>query len=306
MTSRPQMIINVLQANPGQQFTARQLAQKIIDHYSAELAEKRKNPRFVSDEAFLSQITAEVGGSRTVKAKAMCPQVMTRDKPRPRLFYWGESVVEQTNANVAPEPTVETVSLTEHSLYPILIDYLSQEEGLLCRRIDEKRSSNNKGLGGNHWLYPDIVALEPLDKEWDDVVQNCVRHSEGRLTRLWSFEVKKQLNRSNVRECFFQAVSNSSWAHFGYLVATEINEDKQRSVERELQMLCALHGIGVILLDPHDFSNSQTLIPASERTSVDWQSVNRLVEENRDFKDFIELVGEYHQTGKIHKSLWNK
>ena len=306
MTSRPQMIINVLQANPGQQFTARQLAQKIIDHYSAELAEKRKNPRFVSDEDFLSQITAEVGGSRTVKAKAMCPQVMTRDKPKPRLFYWGESVVEQTNANVAPEPTVETVSLTEHSLYPILIDYLSQEEGLLCRRIDEKRSSNNKGLGGNHWLYPDIVALEPLDKEWDDVVQNCVRHSEGRLTRLWSFEVKKQLNRSNVRECFFQAVSNSSWVHFGYLVATEINEDKQRSVERELQMLCALHGIGVLLLDPHDFSNSQTLIPARESTSVDWQSVNRLVEENRDFKDFIELVGEYHQTGKIHKTLWNK
>ncbi|EEO0343033.1 HrgA protein [Salmonella enterica] len=306
MTSRPQMIINVLQANPGQQFTARQLAQKIIDHYSAELAEKRKNPRFTSDEDFLSQITAEVGGSRTVKAKAMCPQVMTRDKPRPRLFYWGETVVEKTDSNVAPEPTIETVSLTEQSLYPILIDYLSQEEGLLCRRIDEKRSSNNKGLGGNHWLYPDIVALEPLDKEWDDVVQNCVRHSEGRLTRLWSFEVKKQLNRSNVRECFFQAVSNSSWAHFGYLVATEINEDKQRSVERELQMLCALHGIGVILLDPHDFSNSQTLIPARERTSVDWQSVNRLVEENRDFKDFIELVGEYHQTGKIHKTLWNK
>lgn len=306
MTSRPKMIINVLQANPGQQFTARQLAQKIIDHYSAELAEKRKNPRFVSDEAFLNQITAEIGGSRTVKAKAMCPQVMTRDKPRPRLFYWGESVVEQADANEAPEPTVKIVSFTEHSLYPILIDYLSQEEGLLCRRIDEKRSSNNKGLGGNHWLYPDIVALEPLDKEWDNVVQNCVRHSEGRLTRLWSFEVKKQLNRSNVRECFFQAVSNSSWAHFGYLVATEINEDKQRSVERELQMLCALHGIGVLLLDSHDFSNSQTLIPARERTSVDWQSVNRLVEENRDFKDFIELVGEYHQTGKIHKTLWNK
>lgn len=306
MTSRPQMIINMLQANPDKQFTARQLAQKIIDHYGAELAEKRKNPRFASDEAFLSQITAEVGGNRTVKAKAMCPQVMTRDKPRPRLFYWGASVVEQADPHVAPEPTVETVSFTEHSLYPILIDYLSQEEGLLCRRIDEKRSSNNKGLGGNHWLYPDIVALEPLDKEWDDVVQNCVRHSEGRLTRLWSFEVKKQLNRSNVRECFFQAVSNSSWAHFGYLVATEINEDKQRSVERELQMLCALHGIGVILLNPHDFSNSQTLIPARERTSVDWKSVNRLVQENRDFKDFIELVGEYHQTGKIHKSLWNR
>ncbi|TDN59404.1 COG2958 family protein [Scandinavium goeteborgense] len=310
MTSRPQMIINVLQANPDEQFTARQLAKKIIETYADELSEKRKNARFSSDIDFLSQITAEVGGSRTVKAKAMCPQVMTRDKPRPRLYYWGDELLadteEEVASDIAPMPSAETVSFTEHALYPLLIDYLSEEEELLCRRIDEKRSSNNKGLGANHWLYPDIVALQPLDKGWDTVVQNCVRLSEGRLTRLWSFEVKRQLNRSNVRECFFQAVSNSSWAHFGYLVATEINEDKQRGVERELQMLCALHGIGVILLNPQDPGNSQTLIPARERTSIDWQSVNRLVEENKDFKEFIDLVAEYHQTGKVHKALWNK
>ncbi|MDX6021630.1 HrgA protein [Scandinavium sp. V105_16] len=310
MTSRPQMIINVLQANPEEQFTARQLAKKIIETYADELSEKRKNVRFSSDEDFLTQMTAEVGGSRTVKAKAMCPQVMTRDKPRPRLFYWGDEVSvhaqEEQLLVIAPLPSAQTASFTEHALYPLLIDYLFEEEELLCRRIDEKRSSNSKGLGANHWLYPDIVALQPLDKGWDTVVQNCVRHSEGRLTRLWSFEVKRQLNRSNVRECFFQAVSNSSWAHFGYLVATEINEDKQRGVERELQMLCALHGIGVILLNPQDPGNSQTLIPARERTSIDWQSVNRLVEENKDFKEFIDLVAEYHQTGKVHKALWNR
>ncbi|EAM1380471.1 HrgA protein [Salmonella enterica] len=310
MTSRPQMIINVLQANPDEQFTAHQLAQKIIETYADELTEKRKNMRFASDEDFLRQITAEVGGSRTVKAKAMCPQVMTRDKPRPRLYYWGEDLLgsaqEEQSPGITPVPSTETVSFTEHELYPLLIDYLSEEEELLCRRIDEKRSSNNKGLGANHWLYPDIVALQPLDKGWDTVVQNCVRYSEGRLTRLWSFEVKRQLNRSNVRECFFQAVSNSSWAHFGYLVATEINEDKQRGVERELQMLCALHGIGVILLNPQDPGNSQTLIPARERTSIDWQSVNRLVIENKDFKEFIDLVSDYHQTGKVHKALWNR
>ncbi|MFC6213047.1 MULTISPECIES: COG2958 family protein [Rahnella] len=235
---------------------------------------------------------------------------MTRDKPRPRLFYWGgelsDSVLEKPLSDVPSVPSAETAHFTEHALYPLLIEYLSEEEELLCRRIDEKRSSNNKGLGANHWLYPDIVALQPLDKGWDSIVQNCVRYSEGRLTRLWSFEVKRQLNRSNVRECFFQAVSNSSWAHFGYLVATEINEDKQRGVERELQMLCALHGIGVILLNPQDPGNSQTLIPARERTSIDWQSVNRLVVENTDFKEFIDLVSDYHQTGKIHKALWNR
>ncbi|GKX63245.1 hypothetical protein SOASR032_18140 [Pragia fontium] len=54
MTSRPQMIINVLQANSDEQFTARQLAQKIIEVYADELAEKRKNTRFASDEDFLN------------------------------------------------------------------------------------------------------------------------------------------------------------------------------------------------------------------------------------------------------------
>ena len=41
-------------------------------------------------------------------------------------------------------------------------------------------------------------------------------------TKLWSFEAKLLINRSNVRECFFQAVSNSSWANFGYLVAAGV------------------------------------------------------------------------------------
>lgn len=308
-TSRPQMIINVLQANPGEQFTARQLAQKIIETYKDELTAKRKNTRFASDRDFLSQVAAEIG-AELPRVKSISPLVMTRDKPRPRLFYWGseqsDGVQEQPPSDITPVSLMKTVGLSESALYPLLIDYLSEEEELLCRRIDEKRSRNNKGLGANHWLYPDIVALQPVDKAWDTVVQNCVRHSEGRLTRLWSFEVKRKLNRSNVRECFFQAVSNSSWAHFGYLVATEINEDKQRGVERELQMLCALHGIGVILLNPQDPGNSQTLIPARERTSIDWQSVNRLVEENSDFKEFIDLVAEYHQTGKVHRALWNK
>ena len=308
MTSRSQMIISVLQDHPDEQFTARQLAKKIIDIYATELAKKRNNARFASDEDFLTQITAEVGADLP-RAKARDVRVMTRDKPRPRLFYWGESQ-HQVDIQVQTDSTSmlkdERVALSEHELYPLLMQYLADEEGLLCRRIDEKRSRNNKGLGGNHWLYPDIVAFQPLDKDWEPTVKSYVQHSEGRLVRLWSFEVKRQLNRGNVRECFFQAVSNSSWANFGYLVATEINEDKQRSVEKELQMLCALHGIGVILLNPQDLGNSQTLIPARERATIDWQSVNRLVEENRDFEKMVKLVTEYHQTGTIHKELWNK
>lgn len=105
-----------------------------------------------------------------------------------------------------------------------------------------------------------------------------------------------------MREAFFQAVSNSGWANYGYLVAASMSND----VETELQMLSGLHGIGVLLLDTESLFDSQILIPARERTEVDWQSVNRIVTENRDFHRFIEQVGIYNQTRRLLKAVWNK
>ena len=116
-------------------------------------------------------------------------------------------------------------------------------------RIREGRSHNTRGNGGNQWLHPDIVAMEPVDKAWGKHVKACGHASGSTCVRLWSFEVKKTLTVANIRKCFFQAVSNSSWAHEGYLVATAIADDR---VEQELRMLSALHGIGVILLDPEN------------------------------------------------------
>ena len=150
-------------------------------------------------------------------------------------------------------------------------------------RIDEKKSKNSRGSGGNSWLHPDIVAMQTVDKEWNELVRSCVKNSNGQRVRLWSFEVKKTLNSSNVRKSFFQAVSNSSWANEGYLVATSISDSR---VEQELRMLSALHGIGVILLNSENPSESDILLPAISRPEVDWQSVNRIVVENSDFKDY--------------------
>jgi hypothetical protein len=120
--------------------------------------------------------------------------------------------------------------------------------------------------------------------------------------RLWSFEVKKELNSSNIRSSFFQAVSNSSWANEGYLVTTSITDN----IEQELRMLSPLHGIGVIILDTENPSESEIFLPAKSRAEIDWQSVNRIVVENDDFKDYIELVSTYYQTGRIRSRDWNK
>lgn len=308
--TRVQMIIETLKAHPEEKFTARELAKAFLARYPKAMAEKQQNPNYATEEKLIAQVAAEIGGDRTVKAKQLCANVATRDKPRPRLYYWepnpiavealAETPVPEPAPVATPSPSLEE-TLSEQALYPLLIDFLHQELGLQCQRIDEKTSKNSKGKNGNQWLHPDIVALQPLDKGWNSAVRDCVRHGNDSTVRLWSFEVKKALLPGNVRQCFFQAVSNSSWAHFGYLVATELG-----NVEEELQMLCALHGIGVLLLNTDSLFDSQILIPAREKLAVDWQSVNRIVEENRDFHHFIEQVGIYQQTGKLTKSVWNK
>lgn len=312
--TRVEMIIETLRANPNRKFTARELAAEFIERYPAEMAEKQSNPRYDTKEKLLAQLAAEIGGERTAVAKKRCANVATQDKPRPRLYFW-DANPEQTTAldeaelSTAENEAVEELDLpaltprySEQELYPLLIEFLHKEYGLYCQRIDEKTSKNSHGNGGNHWLHPDVVALEPLDQYWDAVVKDCVRYGNDSSVRLWSFEVKKQLTKGNVRQCFFQAVSNSTWANFGYLVATGLSND----VEPELQMLASLHGIGVLLLNTESLFDSQILIPARERTNIDWLSVNRIVSENTDFHRFVEQVGIYSQTGRLVKSVWNK
>lgn len=308
--SQSQKIVELLKANPNEKFNARQIAEQIVDSYPEDYRDKRQNPRFADEKAFISQVVAEIGSQKDQIVKNDT-HVFWQDKPRPRVYWYNPDkvvgeILPEIGESEDDTPDVSTIaesSFSEHDLYPILIDYLKTELNLYCQRIDEKRSKNSRGSGGNQWLHPDIVAMQPVDKEWNELIRSCVKQGAGQSVRLWSFEVKKELTGSNARKSFFQAVSNSSWANEGYLVATSISDS---SVEQELRMLSALHGIGVILLNPENPSESEMMLPAKSRAEVDWQSVNRILVENADFKDYIELVSTYYQTGRVRARDWNK
>lgn len=47
-------------------------------------------------------------------------------------------------------------------------------------------------------------------------------------------------------------------------------------------MLSSLYGIGVILLNPENLSESEMMLPSKSRAEVNWQSVNRILTENSD------------------------
>lgn len=115
--------------------------------------------------------------------------------------------------------------------------------------------------------------------------------------KLFSFEMKISISFSNLREYYFQAISNSSWANEGYLVALRIADDS--SLIDELRRLNNAFGIGIIRLNPEDIEQSEILFPAKENLSVDWDTINRLAEENVDFKEFISDITEDIKLGKV-------
>ncbi len=83
-------------------------------------------------------------------------------------------------------------------------------------------------------------------------------------------------------------------------------EDLGADTMNELRLLAAAHGIGLIVLDVEDpTEGSEIRIPARERAEVDWDTCNRLAEENADFREFIRLVRQFHQTDDVKRGDWD-
>jgi hypothetical protein len=98
-----------------------------------------------------------------------------------------------------------------------------------------------------------------------------------------SYEIKKEINSdSELKKAYFQAVSNSSWANFGYLVAFEISDGLKDEIER----LGQAFGIGVIKLDAYPYL-SKVVHPARYR-GLDFKTIDKLCKVNPEFGNFIE------------------
>lgn len=295
-----------LSERPDEKFTARQMAEWIFENFPAECQKKKENSDSIKTDAELvQQLVRELSSQRPALQKGN-PQVKTTEG-RPRRYYWTaktdqDEVTEAEEIDIGVRP-VSASSSKESDLYPLLSKYLRSELGIFSKRIDEKKSSNKKGAKGNKWLYPDLVGMEDLTFDWHKEIKDVVKEYADKKTKLWSFEVKVLLNRSNVREAFFQAVSNSSWANFGYLVAAEV---EGADTMKELRMLYSLHGIGLIKIDSQNSADSQILIPARERLDVDWATCNRLTQENKDFLQVMRLVRQFYQTDDPRPKDWDQ
>lgn len=299
--------IDFLKSNQGQKFTAKEIAEWIFANFPDECKKKQQSSKATvipldTDEALINQLVREI----TAKNTDFELDNIKTTADRPREYYYTElsdsDEIRLSEENIYNTPGQINQRLREHELYPLLSDFLWTELKIYSKRIDEKKSSNRYGRGGNKWLHPDIVGLEDLSRHWKHEVKECVQHYYDKKTKLWSFEVKVNINLTNLREVFFQTISNSSWANFAYLVATVLDD----KAAHELRILSSLHGIGFIKLNTENPAESQIQIPAKEKPQVDWDNVNRILEENSDFEEYIKFVRQFYQTGEIRKNDWDQ
>ena len=287
-----------LKANAGTKFTAREIARNIVEA-NPELAVSKMSSsaqKLQTMEDVALQVSAEIGAGRTNLTRL---HGITATTDRPRLYYFDpDGTVEEEPGEISSQQQ----SIGEAETYPLLKEFLEIEKGLAALRIDERRSSGKRGSGSGHWLHPDLVAIEDLSQGWVSRETKALnKFYKSDSIRIWAFEVKRSLSVGNARSSYFQAVSNSGWANFGYLVATSIDE----KAFEEIEVLFGVHGIGLIKLDVEEPLNSQILIPSRERPKLDWNSADRLADENPDFAKFLKALETLHLTNdfEMMKSL---
>ena len=248
--------------------------------------------------------------------------VDVRDNEKSEFVKLGKSPARfflKNKIDSLPQDIIEKIEITEskqikeighfseRELHPLLSYFVyahpsfNRGRSVLTKTIYHEKSKKN---GYNEWLHPDIVGFYIPLEEWNTNLIEFNRLSENNAIKLYSFEIKKTINKGNYRQSFFQAVSNSSWANEGYLVAADIKKDDD--LLSELERLSTSFGIGIIQLDLHDIDSSIVRFPAIQKEKLDWDTMNKLVEQNRDFAKFIQDIKIDFESKRIHKAEYDK
>ena len=201
--------------------------------------------------------------------------------------------------NTAPDqdtlaPKAQTKAFDERSLHPVFCSFL-RTRNIYAKTIFHEKSSS-KADNTQKWVHPDIIGVQ-FEEFKQDATLSLLKATEPKATvHIYSYELKKKIDTDDqLKKCYFQALSNSSWANYGYLVAFEIKEDLFEEMER----LNNAFGIGVILMQVHD---SKILFPAKEK-QLDFNTIEKLNNLNEDFRDFIKQLSKVLNATKDYTAV---
>jgi len=178
---------------------------------------------------------------------------------------------------------VKIKTFEERSLHRLLSSYL-KNIGTYSKTIFHEQSSS--GNDSNQiWTHPDMVGIKFVNLQ-TKVSQNLMKAiNKADAFKLSSYELKKEINSdADLKKAYFQAVSNSSWANYGYLVAIEFSDGLMDEMERLSQSF----GIGIIKLASNPYKSQVLFQPKFK--DLDFKTIDKLCKINPDFSRFIEQV----------------
>ena len=171
----------------------------------------------------------------------------------------------------------------ERNLHILLSSYLKNKK-IYAKTILHEESKNSKD-DHQKWIHPDMIGIEflSLTSKINKTFMKVLNKSD--TFKLISYEIKKEINTDyELKKYYFQAVSNSSWANYGYLVALEINDN----LKDEMQRLNESFGIGIIELKSNPYESE--ILFQSKFKDLDFKTIDKLCKVNGKYEKFIELI----------------
>jgi len=211
--------------------------------------------------------------------------VFLKLKTKPVRFYLKDlpGDFDENLINTQPVKKIKVnKSYAERELHPLLSYYLYTYHSIYSKTIFHE---NSKKKIFSQWQHPDIVGVFFPMEQWEPEIFDIVNNTGNQPVKIFSYELKKELDFSNLRESYFQAVSNSSWSNEGYLVASEINRSEE--FMSEITRLSNSFGIGLISLDIENPYDSEILIQARQKDILDIEMMNKISQINPHFKEFL-------------------
>ena len=174
-------------------------------------------------------------------------------------------------------------SYHERDLHKLLSTYL-KNKNIYSKTILHEESKNRKD-DHQKWIHPDMIGIEflELNSKINKAFMKVLNKAD--TFKVSSFEIKKEINTDyELKKSYFQAVSNSSWANYGYLVAFEISDNLKDEMERLNQSF----GIGIIELKANPYESKIHFL--AKYKELDFKTIDKLCHVNEKFEKFIELT----------------
>ncbi len=207
---------------------------------------------------------------------------------RPQKFGLKKIDYKSSDVSFTESDNYSNSYYSERDLHPLLVSFVNSDPHFQSRsKTIHHESSKKNSRNADKWIHPDIVSVRLPFDDLNEMTIELAKYAGIETIDIFSFELKKEINLENIRECYFQAVSNSSWANEGYLVAPKITEEAMDQLYR----LNSSFGIGVIRLNVEDVHQSEVLIPSKDN-DLDITAINYLSEINHEFNDFIVSIND--------------